>query len=111
VGVYKSIRSLQQFQKVSLHLAIIARVAKDMVEVEGFHNMYDSRLKLQLLYQVMASHFPDEKQPSPDPSHLSAAVSIIRRHELLSEAAVDAWNERVFPRRSWMLAISSLSMQ
>lgn len=88
---------------MSLHLAIIARVAKDMVEVEGFHNMYDSRLKLQLLYQVMASHFPDEKQPSPDPSHLSAAVSIIRRHKLLSEAkqtddlkaAVDAWNERV----------------
>lgn len=74
-----------------------------MAEVEGFQNMFDSRLKPQLLYQVMASHFPDEKQPSPDPSQLSAAVSVIRRHKLLSEAkqtdgwkaAVDAWNERI----------------
>ena len=99
------------FNEIDIIGAIIARVAKDMVEVEGFHNMYDNRLKLQLLYQVMASHFPDEKQPSPDPSHLSAAVSIIRRHKLLSEAAVDAWNERVFPQRPWMLAISSSSVQ
>lgn len=74
-----------------------------MAEVEGFQNMFDSRLKPQLLYQVMASYFPDEKQPSPDPSQLSAAVSVIRRHKLLSEAkqtdgwkaAVDAWNERI----------------
>eukprot|EP01018_Ginkgo_biloba_P039043 Gb_24487 [translate_table: standard] len=78
-----------------------------------FQSMDDLRLKPQLLYSVMASLFPEGKQPSPNPSELSSAVSVIRRHKLLSEeplvgsdlaeakqieswkCAVDAWNERI----------------
>lgn len=74
-----------------------------MAHTECFESMYDMRLKPRFLYEVMASHFPPEKQPSSNPLELSAAVSIIRRQKLLYElnrdeglkVAVDAWIERI----------------
>lgn len=82
---------------------------------EALHGMYDTRLKPRLLSSIMATHLPDDRQPPKSPSELSTAVSIIRRHHLLSEpilvdppvacppgkatdaykAVVDAWIERV----------------
>ncbi|KAH6558773.1 hypothetical protein KP509_1Z046200 [Ceratopteris richardii] len=72
---------------------------------EVLNGMHDVRLKVRLLSLVMANHLPDDRQPPKSPSELSIAVSVIRRHHLLSEdsgvifdaqkAAVDAWVDRM----------------
>lgn len=81
------------------------------MEFEGaLHGMYDARLKLRLLSWIMATHVPEDRQPPKSPSDLSIAVSLVRRHRLLSEpdpphppgkpldaykAAVDSWVDRL----------------
>eukprot|EP00250_Pteridium_aquilinum_P003200 c13518_g1_i2 orf=1245-3185(-) len=77
-------------------------------EEEGLLGMYDTRLKLRLLSSLMASHLPEDRQPPKPPSELSMAVSVLRRHHLLSEdpappgkaldaykAAIDSWVDRL----------------
>lgn len=49
--------------------------------------MNDSRLKPWLLHSIMATHLPDDKQPTRAPIQLSMAVASIRRHHLLSETS------------------------
>ncbi|KAG9451263.1 hypothetical protein H6P81_011228 [Aristolochia fimbriata] len=81
-----------------------------MAVLDYVGNMNDVRLKPRLLKSMMKDRLPDEKHPFPSPSELSAAVSSVKTHGLLSEvyreqddrkqveswkAAVDAWVERV----------------
>ncbi|KAJ7519067.1 hypothetical protein O6H91_20G021200 [Diphasiastrum complanatum] len=57
-----------------------------MASEESVHNLYDLRLRPRLLQSIMATHLPDEKHLTKSPSQLSSAVSLIRRHRLLSES-------------------------
>ncbi|XP_068641239.1 uncharacterized protein [Aristolochia californica] len=73
-------------------------------------NMYDIKLKPRLLKSLIKDCLPDEKHPFPSPSELSAAISSVKTHGLLSEvygeqvdrklvdswkASIDAWVERL----------------
>ena len=48
-------------------------------------NMYDSWLKLQFLYSVMASYFLYEKNLPLNPSYLDTMMFVIHRNKLLSK--------------------------
>ncbi|KAL0008068.1 hypothetical protein SO802_009570 [Lithocarpus litseifolius] len=81
-----------------------------MAAFNYFKNMYDVDMKPRLLRTLIKERVPDDKHPFENPAELSAVVSLIKTHGLLSESlskstdqkfvdnwksAVDSWVERV----------------
>lgn len=74
-----------------------------MAVFDFFENMHDTRLKPRLLKSLIKDRLPDEKHPFSSPSELSAVVSTVKNHALLSESfpescdpkLVESWNSTV----------------
>lgn len=97
---------------------------------DPLHSMHDQALRPRLLYTVMGTHLPDDKQLPRAPGQLSVAVASIRRHHLLwesspsgasglhflqgtkgldsSKVAVDAWMEKLLSLLSSTVVCSFL---
>ncbi|QCE02612.1 proline-, glutamic acid- and leucine-rich protein 1 [Vigna unguiculata] len=79
-----------------------------------FGNMHDVAFKPRLLQSLIRDHLPDENGPFSEPSKLSKAVALVKKHSLLSESfladstppkVIEAWKSAF---SSWLNRIFSL---